>query len=121
MILFINYLFQIIVNDIKLEINKEYSKFFCSDKYYVSFNVGNQHDDAIKFNVFCKDNIIKEERCNAKNEKIISFVVNSDLVMSEFTLDWEFERRENVKGKISLDQIFRKFSFKFQNSVYYIN
>ncbi len=53
----------------------------------------------------------------AKNQKIISFVVNSEINMSEFSLDWEFARRDNVRGKISLDQIFKKFSFKFQNSV----
>jgi hypothetical protein len=114
-------LYPIIVIFPNLEISKEYSKFFCSDKYYVSFVVGNQHEDSININVFCGDSIIKQESCIAKNEKIISFVVNSDLTMSEFTLDWEFVRRDNVRGKISLDQIFKKFSFKFQNSVNIIN
>ncbi len=37
--------------------------------------------------------------------------------MSEFAIEWEFQMRNNVKGKIDLSQIFKEFSFKFTNSV----
>ena len=37
--------------------------------------------------------------------------------MSEFNLEWEFQNRNNVKGRIDLSQIFKEFSFKFTNSV----
>ncbi len=37
--------------------------------------------------------------------------------MSEFMIKWEFQKLNNVIGKIDLNQIFKEFAFKFRNSV----
>ena len=46
-------------------------------------------------------------------------MVDSEIRMSEFVMNWEFDRLNNVKGHIDLGQIFKEFSFKFKTSVNY--
>ena len=49
-----------------------------------------------------------------KNTKEISLVIDSEMKMSEFIMNWEFQKLNNVMGKIDFSQIFREFSFRFQ-------
>lgn len=75
------------------------------------------NDDSIKFEIFSKDELIKTEFCDIHNSKEISFVIDTEIKMSEFNMNWEFTRLNNVKGNLDLSQIFKEFSFKFRNSI----
>jgi hypothetical protein len=99
------------------EINRDFSKHFCSDRYYVSFSVTNIHNDLIKFDIYSKNDLIKKELCEHGNSKEISFIVNSEIKLNEFAIEWEFDKHNNLRGRFDLGQIFKEFSFKFSNSV----
>lgn len=48
-------------------------------------------------------------------------MVDSEIKLSQFTMNWEFTKMTNVKGRMDLRQIFKEFSFKFKNIVRIIN
>jgi hypothetical protein len=84
----------------------------------VSFSIGNNHDDLINFDIYSRNDLIKREHCEKKNFKEISFMVNAEIKLNEFAMEWEFDKHNNLRGKIDLGQIFKEFSFKFANSVF---
>jgi len=98
-------------------INKDFSKYFCSDKFYVSFIIKNCNDDSLNLQIFSRDNLIKQEICDNQNLREISLVIDSEIKMSEFSMLWEFDKLIDLKGKIDFNQIFKEFSFKFKNRV----
>lgn len=79
--------------------------------------IGNPHDDILTFDIYSRNSLIKKEVCEVKSTKEISLVIDSEMKMSEFTMNWEFSKLNNVRGKIDFSQIFKEFSFKFQNRV----
>jgi hypothetical protein len=108
-------------NKLLIGINKDYSRYFCSEKYFVSFVVGNNNDDAVKFDIYNKNLSLKQEICDGKNVKEISLVVDSGIELNEFYLEWQMMKINKINGKTDLSQIFKEFCFKFRSSVSIIN
>ncbi len=93
-----------------------YSKYFASDKFFVSFTVGNNNDEAINMEILAKENLIKKESCEPLNYKEISFIVDTEKKLNEFIMLWNLNKVKIITGKINLMQIFKEFSFKLKKS-----
>lgn len=105
-------------NDIinKLGIDYNFQKCYCTDNYFVNFAIANNNEDSINFEIFAGEYLLKKEICEYKNSKEISLLVNSEVKLSEFFLNWNFTSSK-LKGKIDLSQILKEFQFKFRNDV----
>lgn len=101
---------------ILLGINYNFQKYFCTENNYVSFIISNSHEDSINFEIFSGDNLLKSEVCEYKNSKEISLLINTELKLADFYLNWKFLKNK-IKGKIDLSQIFKEFEFKLKNDV----
>lgn len=62
----------------KIGINKNFKRYFGNEKYFVSFSINNLNDNTINFEIFNKENLIKQEICEEKHSKEISFVINKE-------------------------------------------
>ncbi len=67
------------INKLNLGINKSFRRYFGNEKYFVSFSVNNLYDNTINFEIFNKENLLKQEICEEKHSKEISFVISKDL------------------------------------------
>ncbi len=66
------------------------------------------------------ENCIKQEICDSRHSKEISLVIDSEIKMCNFKMKWDFSRLKDVNGIIDFSQIFKEFSFQFQNPVNYL-
>ena len=93
------------ITNLDSKIPDSYSKYFGSEKFYVSFTVGNINENLIMLDIYAKDTLIKKESCEAINYKEISFIVDTERKLNEFIILWSLNKVKIISGKINLMQI----------------
>lgn len=121
-------------------INNNYSKYYSSEKYYVSFTVENTSSEKLRLTVCScstvnssnnnnsnssilkdteKENEIvhKETTCDVGSVQELFMLVNSEASVNSFFVRWELISYKVVRGKFNLGKMFKEFDYKFKNII----
>ena len=66
--------------------------------------------------IYTDNKLLKNEICQGKNCKELSLLLNNEIDLSNFLINWKLKENE-ISGKIELNQIFKEFRFSIKNEV----
>ncbi len=95
-------------------------KYYCSEKYYVSFLVENVCNEKMKLFVCSNDSkgletVHKTFICEKNSVKELYILINSCDYSDNLCINWELVPFGLVKGKQELCQVFKEFSFQIKS------